>query len=225
MKVMGWSGQEEVEIDRDPDACPICHHGIQPIKTQSAFLVNSSLHDLEIEVVLRCPRHQCGRFFIARYSKGPWDRYESKVRLRDCQPWSLQDFQFDEGTRNISPDFVSIYNEAQKAEQLGLELACGPAYRKALEFLIKDYLITLHPAEVDVIQKMLLGACIQKYVNDPRLKATAKRAAWLGNDETHYLRKWEGQDLADLKTLIQLTTHWIQMEELTRKSVEDMPDD
>ncbi len=50
------------------------------------------------------------------------------------------------------------------------------------------------------------------------------RAVWLGNDQTHYLRKWEDKDLADLKRLIQLTLHWIEMDELTKKTLEDMPE-
>jgi len=49
------------------------------------------------------------------------------------------------------------------------------------------------------------------------------RAVWLGNDETHYLRKWEQKDLTDLKNLIGLTVHWIEMEELTETVMKDMP--
>lgn len=43
----------------------------------------------------------------------------------------------------------------------------------------------------------------------------AKRAAWLGNDETHYVRKHEHMTVNDLKRLIDLTIHWIMMEQLT----------
>ena len=40
----------------------------------------------------------------------------------------------------------------------------------------------------------------------------AKRATWLGNDETHYFRKWEDKDLSDLKKLIEMTVHFISMD-------------
>jgi hypothetical protein len=50
----------------------------------------------------------------------------------------------------------------------------------------------------------------------------ASRAAWLGNDETHYLRTWEDKDLTDLKKLIELTVQWIEIEELARDVVVDM---
>ena len=51
----------------------------------------------------------------------------------------------------------------------------------------------------------------------------AERAIWLGNDETHYVRVWEAQSLADLKKLISLTLHWIEMEELTNSFEVNMP--
>ena len=67
-------------------------------------------------------------------------------------------------------------------------------------------------------------ACINDYVNDTRIKSVAKRAVWLGNDETHYIRKWEGKNLEDMKKLIDLTVHWIEMEKLTESFEDDMPD-
>ena len=61
-----------------------------------------------------------------------------------------------------------------------------------------------------------------------------KRAVWLGNDETHYVRKWEDKDISDLKRLIKLTVNWIEnnlltqdymstMEEKRRKRNEALP--
>lgn len=129
--------------------------------------------------------------------------------------------------KQISPDFCKIYDQAYKAEQLGLNLVSGPGYRKALEFLIKDYLILQQKAEDDAAKKEIedsaLMHCIRKYVSDSRMKATAERAAWLGNDETHYIRKWEDKDLQDMKRFIQLTSFWIQSEHLTNVGISEMP--
>jgi hypothetical protein len=69
-----------------------------------------------------------------------------------------------------------------------------------------------------------LGPCIKDYVNDARLKSTAERAAWLGNDKTHYIRKWEYKDLQDLKEFIVLTEYWVESEHLTKESVAPMPE-
>lgn len=55
------------------------------------------------------------------------------------------------------------------------------------------------------------------------MKDTAQRAAWLGNDEVHYLRKWEEHDLQDLKQLIQLMVTTIQSELLYEKMKQEMP--
>jgi hypothetical protein len=65
---------------------------------------------------------------------------------------------------------------------------------------------------------------INDYVNESRIKSTARRVVWLGNDETHYYRTWEDKDIKDMKILIDLTLHWIESEELTRKYEEDMTD-
>ena len=61
-------------------------------------------------------------------------------------------------------------------------------------------------------------------MDNGNVKTCAKRAAWLGNDETHFVRKWEGKDIEDLKTLIQLTINWIQSDILTRDYEEKMPE-
>lgn len=120
--------------------------------------------------------------------------------------------------------FQVIYNQANSAEQLNLLEICGVGYRKAFEFLIKDYAKKNYPDEIETIEKKALGRCINDYVEDERIKKVAKRAVWLGNDETHYVRKWEGKDLNDLKKLIELSLHWIEMEVLTESFEEDMPE-
>lgn len=69
---------------------------------------------------------------------------------------------------------------------------CGVGYRKALEFLIKDYLISGESGEErkEAIKNKFLGNCIQYDVVNEQIKIVAQRAVWLGNDETHYTRIW-----------------------------------
>ena len=96
-------------------------------------------------------------------------------------------------------------------------------YRKALEFLIKDYLIKqLGLEEVDQIRKMNISTCIQKYIQSEKIKEISQRAVWLGNDETHYERKWLNKDVNDLKDLINITVYWIMMEESTKAVLQEM---
>jgi hypothetical protein len=101
---------------------------------------------------------------------------------------------------------------------------CGCGYRKALEFLIKDYIIFRDTSKKEEVEKMLLGKCIEVHVDHATIKNVAKRAAWLGNDETHYVRKWIDKNIDDLKTLIDLTVHWIETEQLTEKMISSMPE-
>ena len=103
------------------------------------------------------------------------------------------------------------------AEAYGLTEVCGAGYRKALEFLVKDYLIQVSPQDASDIKKEFLGTCIKARVQDVKVKQCAELAAWLGNDETHYERRWVGKDLGDLKLLIDLTVHWVSSELLTQK--------
>lgn len=127
--------------------------------------------------------------------------------------------------QEISSQFVKIYNEAFSAEQMGLMEICGAGYRKALEFLIKDYVMKGKSEEgQEKIKRMQLMLCIKEYVDNDNIKMVAERAAWLGNDETHYVRKWEEKDVQDLKGLIRLTIWWIEQTTETMKLLEEMPE-
>ena len=207
-----------VEISGEPDACPLCNTGIQPVAQELETL---DRHANVVERVFRCPRESCQRLFLAYYRIAP---NSSTYYYHSSLPIELKDRIFSEELKKISPDYCSICNEAHKVELLGYLQVCGPGYRKALEFLIKDFVSQgKTPEQRADIQAIQLAPCIKKYVNDTRLKATAERAAWLGNDETHYVRKWEDKDLQDLKKFIKLTEYWIESEHLTQESVAQMP--
>lgn len=207
------------DVDRLPDTCPWCRCGIEPINRGYAACETRDYKQW-LAVLFRCPRQACDRHFLAFYSfreAGLQSGYE----LLYCRPQSQPKGRFSEQITQLSQDFVDIYNEALAAQHHGLNQICGPGYRKALEFLIKDYLIAAEPADEAKIKKTPLGDCIKKC--DPKVKTTAERAAWLGNDETHYERRWVEKDVADLKILIQLTVMWIQSEILTKQLEADMP--
>jgi len=205
-------------VDVNPEQCPVCLHAVHPLEA-GAFLIGRS-----IERVLRCPRSQCGRVFIARYQHTQNTPNGPLYSLREQLPLTIVVSQHNEIIKAVSPDFVAIYAEAEKAELSGLKLICGPGYRKALEFLIKDYVIRSHAGKADEIKRLNLAKCITEYVPDEKVKRVAARGVWLGNDETHYLRKWEEKDVKDPKALIRLTLHWIEMDELTQQTLRDMPE-
>jgi len=173
-----------------------------------------------MEVTLICPSQECMKSFIGYYdNQGSYFEFNGDTTIGN-----LVGKDFSDTIKSISDSFSTIYNQAFVAEQQELKEICGVGYRKALEFLIKDYIILNKPADKEKIEKKLLGTCIADYVDDNRVKTVAKRAVWLGNDETHYIRKWEGKNLDDLKKLIELTVHWIEMESLTKSFESEMPD-
>ena len=199
-------------ISGHPTECPFCHSKITPTYIYGFYNVQS------LDVLMLCPNNYCQKSFIGYYDKS-YSSYVGKTTIGE-----LVNKVFSEDITTISSAFVTIYNQAYSAEQQNLTEICGVGYRKALEFLIKDYAILKYPDHTDKIEKKLLGVCINDYVDDSRIKTVAKRAAWLGNDETHYIRKWEGKNLQDLKKLIELTVHWIEMETLTKSFETEMPE-
>jgi len=172
-----------------------------------------------MERVLRCPRSECGHFFVARYGRYAPAQYN----LKESIPFNIPDAACPDEIKTLSPNFYDIYNQATKAEKSEWPLVAGPGFRKALEFLVKDYAIQLQPDAKEDIKKIELGPCIQQYMKNEMVRETAKRATWLGNDETHYSRKWEDKDLRDLKNLLALVITTIHSELLYDAMKKDMP--
>jgi len=228
------TGGGSTEYIDPPNNCPLCHHAIEAVPTGLAVHCISKERlprPEDLQVVFRCPRIECHCLFIAYYdpagataqNMGGYG-YWQLVRLG---PQSHRARTFETEISTVSPSFVLIYNQSAAAQSIGLDLLCGPGYRKALEFLIKDFLKSLHPnnpAKHAEIENTQLGACIANHVQDAKLRLTASRATWLGNDETHYLKKWADKDVGDLKKLIELTLHWVSVEILTGDLERSMPD-
>lgn len=210
-----------VNYEPVPDTCPVCRHAMHPTSVAGPGLVPDPkvAGHYALEIPYRCPRTACGAFFIARYHSHPGHPYS----LHSLVPQTPVPAVVEPAIAKLSPSFVKIYNQAFTAEAGGLDEIAGVGFRKALEFLIKDYCVSKHPNETDQIKKSFLGACIKNLVSDPNVKRCAERATWLGNDETHYVRVWDAHDISDLKTLIRLTVNWITNELLTEEYFSSMP--
>lgn len=197
-----------------PDACPICHRHseVELLRSDATNQGNA------VQVVYRCAYQACRSFFIGYYGN------KGQSSLLSVKPTKPVASNFPEAVTNISPTFVAVFAEAEEAAQLGLSQIAGPGYRKAFEFLIKDYAKSLSPDKASEIEKKFSGAVVAEYIQDARIQAVAKRGLWLGNDETHYLRRWTNHDVTDLVTLIKLTANWIEIEYLSKAYVKEMPE-
>ena len=214
VKCRNIKGKEEaVPIRGYPKQCSICQHYIVPVRRGCYIKTDES----EVQIAYQCP--QCENVFVAKFQ---FNRGGGGYVYYKSEPIVFVEEECSEEIKNVSPNFQKIYNQARAAEVSNLDQIAGMGYRKALEFLIKDFLIQRHPTDEDKIKSKLLGQCIDDYIDDPNLKACAKRATWLGNDETHYFRKWEDKDINDLKTLIKLSINWVQSIILTEKYTKDM---
>lgn len=210
------------DVNEIPDICAACGKGISPIFCYQYGVDVWRAYEGFLQIVFRCPRKECQRLFIALY--GAERGFGNTVLLlRRTYLMEYVEFEkFPESITSISGQFEAIYNQSKISEENGLHLIAGPGYRKALEFLVKDYLIRSDPENAGSIKKELLGATIKR-IKEKRIEACASRAAWLGNDETHYVRKWEDKDLEDLKNLIKMVVDWIDLVERSDKYEEAMP--
>jgi hypothetical protein len=208
-------GAVMVHMGPPPDECPVCHRSVHP-KFVSAHVCDSLAND--VQVVFQCTSSPCQAIFIGAYRPG-----SSGLELRRTDPWRPEKAEIPAVVATLSPMFVTIRNQVEAADAARLDQLVGMGLRKALEFLIKDFAISEHPKSKEEIKKIFLGVVIENYIGDPNLKACAARATWLGNDETHYVRKWETKDIQDLKALVELTVAWIQSHLLTKQYLAQMP--
>lgn len=199
-----------------------------------------------MRIVLKCPNRECGRLFFAIYRIGykssAWGESYGYL-LNDTEPFEFEAYDFGSHVEAVSPRFCKIMNQALKAEEDHLDEIAGPGYRKALEVLIKDFAKLPYEAQLDKakeesdsaahaeaekhlaqIEQMYLVPCIKQYIDDKRIRDIAERAAWLGNDETHYVRKWPEKDVKALKALIELVIHFVRSHLEYAAVLEDMPE-
>lgn len=213
-------GSANVHLSFDSvEKCPICKAKIRPVhlaaslntpKTASVFSYCQSCHETFItqyEVQRREPRSSCYEATSVIYSEP--NRFSKHV--------------FDERIVTLSPQFDKIYNQALAAESSILDEIAGLGYRKALEFLIKDFAIHEHPNEEESIKAKPLAQCIKNYIANERIITLAERSAWIGNDEAHYIRKQEGRDVSDMKAFIQAIVYFIGMILITEDAASMTP--
>lgn len=193
-----------------PGKCSMCKNGTDatPLASFSVPYEDSSCH---VYILFFC--HSCETCFIGAYRCfNPTYGYRNELDLIGFAPRGENVSDFSDRIYCVSPKFVEIYRQSEKAEQWGLSEICGMGYRKALEFLVKDFAIALSPDDEDVIKSKLLSPCINDHIDNKRIKSLAKASAWIGNDETHYTRKHDDYNTESLKSFINAMVTFIDSE-------------
>lgn len=214
-------------VQQFPTECPICGGNGQPNFINAVG--STEISGIPVYVAYRCPITRCRGLYVGHYSTNNITNAVHCLRLIDVQSFQVtNEIEFPVNVREISPSSCEIYQQAHIAELNKLNHIIGPAYRKALEFLIKDFVINQQfssdPEQQEAVRRKFLGCVINDNINEEIIKQCAARAVWLGNDETHYTRKWLDKDIQDLKALIKITTNFIDMSIEAAKYLEDMPE-
>lgn len=191
-----------------PNICPHCGQKGEPSVKKGAFK-DSSWNTFG--VLLSCPHEDCTKFFALEYND-KLHKYDSDVRTYNSNYSYRPPISVDlpENIEKVSEAFVEIYSQATKAEAEKLDQIAGVGYRKSLEFLIKDYAIRNNPDKKETIKNKMLGPVISEFLDDfPKLQNLAKAATWIGNDETHYVRRHDNKDIRDMKQFIKSASQFI----------------
>lgn len=200
-----------------PTSCPYCDKGID------AIIVNKfayRFYDMtNIVITYKCTC--CEQIFFSKYQINPMaiGYYENELYPFETIGGHKTKLDFSDEIKEISPSFISIYNDAYIAEQSGCREIVGIGYRRAFEFLIKDYAIKYHQDEESIIKNMPLAKCVGEYAPNDVTKQLLLRATWIGNDFAHYETKHEEIDLNDLKSLIELSVDAIEKDIKVKKYI------
>lgn len=194
------SNNGRVYIINLPNVCPLCGSKIAPIVVGG---YNDYLSK-KLFVMYYC--NGCNKTFISEYlclndyATTYKDNYAGvETKYIESYPLSITKECFSEDINKISPRFEKIYNQALESEKRNLDELSGIGYRKALEFLIKDY-IKYYNLSGDVsIDVMNLQKCINDYIDDDTIKNLTTACTWLGNDHTHYVVKYNDYTIEDIK--------------------------
>lgn len=191
-----------------PGKCPVCGTAYAQIP-EIVRHYESEKGSCMAYAIFFCPN--CEECFFVSYIVLE-DPEESLGKIFSIFPHSNKKTVFPRSIKSLSPDFVEIYDQSEQAENQNLLEICGMGYRKALEFLVKDYACSKRPDQREKIEVLTLSQCILDYIDNEKIKTLATASAWLGNDETHYIRKHQTYGVQDLKRFIKTVVAFISYE-------------
>ncbi|EMF0460703.1 DUF4145 domain-containing protein [Enterococcus hirae] len=206
-----YRDRQNIETIYLPNNCPHCGNTMTPYVYFGASSYNLIDNNRIFGILAQCVIDECHKFYSLQFKNmfNEDEGYFENILIKDNYRPPIK-VDLPENIEKVSPTFVSIYTQATKAASEKLDQIAGVGYRKSLEFLIKDYAILNNPEDKEKIEKMPLGTVIEKYLTDfPKLQKLAKAATWLGNDETHYVRKHTNKDIRDMIAFIKSASQFI----------------
>lgn len=207
INVYDWENHSRPVYLDFPDTCPICHRSICPVAKYAHFDDSSYF---TFSVMFYC--NGCNSFFVGKYHCD----YNEAVLL-ETFPNVYQGRKFSELISNLSPNFVEIYNQSECAESNGLTRICGMGYRKAAEFLVKDFCIHEHPEDESKILSESFAESISRLDNQTMQKL-ANNCRMLGNDEVHVVVRYE-EGIPEMKDFLNSLMSYVEFSLNSEKSL------
>ncbi|MCM1298199.1 MAG: hypothetical protein NC203_00535 [Firmicutes bacterium] len=158
--------------------CPRCNKGLQPIGLSAAVYSHKIYGENFTYATVLNFCTICQNCFISSYEALLCDRKNGVYKttnIRELEPLNtFEKRDFSSYINNLSLQFVETYNQAEIAEASKLNQISGMGYRKALEFLIKDYAIHFYPNKKEEIESSALMNCIKNYIDNTKIQTLAE---------------------------------------------------
>lgn len=190
----------------NPNICPHCHVVNNPSLNYGDQSKDTDNIPCYISV-WQCANLRCQKLFIVLHKLTDGEikfiRFLNGLPQGPIWPKPIEELKSSNGNEVNKSKFIKTYLQSLEAENNGLDELAGMGYRKAIEYLVKDWAINNNPDKKEQIEKSWLGVVIKDYY-DGDLKEILERATWLGNDQAHYNKLFEEFDIDVLKELIDL---------------------
>lgn len=223
---------QDYYVDVIPEICPFCNRTVDfsynwMFEHEFEKETLSSIKHRFVDIIFTCPSPNCQRLTIYSYREIDPFKHDYTFENYYISETYYNQSEFPKTIDSISPDFVKIYNQALKAESLNLTEIIGLAYRKAFEFLIKDFIIYNNPNNDELHEsvkneKKFEQLLLKHFEHDGRIQSLSRRVAWLGNDEAHYLKLRSDHDVGDMKILIHLVVNYIDSDIESNKMINEI---
>ena len=173
-----------------PMSCPYCGIHTDTAETVAQhFLLTGTQRAL----VVGCRCTRCKKQFLAVYIEE-----DNRLTLNTIIPVADAD-EVHPGLKTVSPEFERIHQQSYRAELRGDIDIAAVGYRTALEVLIKDFAIRELGEEEEEVASKKLAQAIEDYSGTVGMKNAENVVRKLGNDYTHYRKKYEPFGFMELK--------------------------
>lgn len=188
--------------------CPFCG-----MKTSCDFISQGYgvSYDHHLFFINQCG--ECGSFFLSQhYNRDP------NIDFVTTFPNAIYKNEFPKGVEDFSPSFIEIYQQSMTAKLANLTEIVGLGLRKALEYLISDYITN--------VLKLPLANTLEnriKQIDITNVNVNATLARWIGNDNTHTQKKHPEFTIDDMIQSIQIVVYYLHAEYISKNLLNIIP--